>query len=92
MEVPALDDRPSLYPDLRLDYEAFIVLSSSRPVGMAVMAIPISEIKSYMDMFGISSLSERKLFLRRIKIMDGIYMDYINAQEKAKKKPKAKKR
>lgn len=74
--MPALDDKPALYPDLALDYEAFWFLSDSRRFTMGGAGpIPISEIHHYAEMFQIP-LAQRMNFLRRIKAMDRAYLKF----------------
>lgn len=55
----------------------FTDLSRSRPVGMGVSAIPISEIKAYCEMFGITDLNERADLLFIIQQMDEEFMNYV---------------
>jgi len=58
----------------------FTDLSRSRPVGMGVSAIPISEIKAYCEMFGITDLNERADLLFIIQQMDEEFMNYCNSK------------
>ena len=58
----------------------FTDLSRSRPVGMGVSAIPISEIKAYCEMFGITDPNERADLLFIIQQMDEEFMNYCNSK------------
>lgn len=80
--IKALEIKPELYPDLFMDYEAFVVLSSSRRIGMDVTPIPISEIKAYADYFAITDYLQRELFLRRIQILDRAFLDWHRQKAK----------
>jgi len=79
--VRALRERPQLYEDLVIDYHAFSLLNASRRIGMTAGSIPISEIHAYCRMFEINGWQQRKEFLRRIKILDGAYLNYIKSKE-----------
>ena len=86
-DIPALDTRPSLYPDLLLDWRAFHEISSSRPSGFGLSYIPLSQILAYMLIHGIVDYEERKELIKRIHILDNTFMAY-HAEEKAKTKKK----
>ncbi|MFA5408476.1 MAG: hypothetical protein WC343_06865 [Bacilli bacterium] len=78
--MPALDEKPALYPDLQLDYEAFWFLSDSRRFTMGGAGpIPISEIHHYAEMFRIP-LAQRMSFLRKIKAMDRAYLKFSQSK------------
>jgi hypothetical protein len=80
-----MEERPVLYRDLRQDYEAFHILSSSRPVGMGgASPIPISEIESYMRIFEITEMHEKKFFIYRIRLIDHLYLEWQAASRKSK--------
>ena len=84
-----MEDRPVLYRDLRQDYEAFHVLSSSRHIGMGgASPIPISQIESYMRIFEITDLAEKKFFIYRIRLIDHLYLEWQTAKRKSKEGPK----
>ena len=74
--IPELEKKPQLYDDLRIDYQAFVVLSSSRRVGMSATPIPISEILAYADYYHIDGYEQRQVLLRRIKILDRAFLDW----------------
>jgi len=48
--------------------------------------IPISEIKAYCEFYGIEKFSERKLFLRRMQMLDRAYMEFMEQKIEASKK------
>jgi len=63
--------------------KVFTDLTRSRQAGMGIGSIPISEIKAYCEMFGISSYSERSDLLYIIGEMDDKFMTFqINKQKK----------
>jgi hypothetical protein len=47
------------------------VLNGSRQVGWSVGPIPLSEIKAYVDLFGID---DHEMFTRCVRHMDGIWL------------------
>jgi hypothetical protein len=80
--VEQLDKKPELYTDLYSDYNAFLFLSASRTSGFGPSAIAISEIYAYMQMFEIDDYQQRRRFLNHIKILDSVYLDYMDKKEK----------
>ena len=76
--VKALETKPVLYADLIMDYEAFIILNASRSIGMSEGSIPLSEIYAYMQIFEIDDYSQRKLFLKRIRFLDRVYLEFVH--------------
>jgi hypothetical protein len=79
-EAKALKDEPVLNYAESHYMRVFTDLSRSRPVGMGVSAIPISEIKAYCEMFGITDLNERADLLFIIQQMDEEFMNYCNSK------------
>jgi hypothetical protein len=79
-EAQALKDEPVLNYAESHYMRVFTDLSRSRPVGMGVSAIPISEIKAYCEMFGITDLNERADLLHIIQQMDEEFMNYCNSK------------
>lgn len=73
----ALRDRPVLPPDLAFYKRLFTELSDSRSYTQhgQPLPIPISELVSYCEMFGIKQLSERQTFFRVIRALDRAYVD-----------------
>lgn len=71
--VPAaLRDRPEPYEDLEPVLRAFALLSAARPLvagpaGVALAAIPLSEMRACCGLFGIADAEE---FVRLIRAMD----------------------
>ena len=86
--VKALEEKPVIYQDLILDYEAFIILNNSRLIGMTEGSIPLSEIYAYMKIFEIFDYNQRKLFLKRIRFLDKVYLDFIHESNTKKVKDK----
>lgn len=60
--------------------KVFSDLNSSRQSGMGVGPIPLSEIRAYCDMFGITDLNERADLLFIIQQMDEEFMNYCNSK------------
>mgnify|MGYP006943754696 CR=1 FL=1 len=79
-EAKALKEEPLLNYAESHYMRVFTDLSRSRPVGMGVSAIPISEIKAYCEMFGITDLNERADLLFIIQQMDEEFMNYCNSK------------
>lgn len=79
-EAKALKDEPVLNYAESHYMRVFTDLSRSRPVGMGVSAIPISEIKAYCEMFGITDPNERADLLFIIQQMDEEFMNYCNSK------------
>ena len=68
----ALRDRPEPFEDLEPVLQGFALLSAVRPVatgpaGLALAAIPLSEIQAYCGLFGVADVEE---FVRLIRAMD----------------------
>ena len=90
VKVAPLASKPNLHTDLELDYSAFHVLNSSRTAGFSgPNSIQLSEILAFMEMFDISSISERRMLFKRIKILDREYMNYFSEQQEGKKEKKS---
>lgn len=71
--------------------EIFEELSSSRNFSMSgPMPIPVSEIKSYCEMFEIDGVSLRGRVLRQVQGMDRTYLGIIS-KSRADKEDKADK-
>ena len=68
-------ERPVLIPWLEPYWEAFLVLSQTRPVGMGVGAIPLSEIVAYLDLHQVEDPEERRDTLRYVQILDRAFLD-----------------
>lgn len=80
-----LKTKPVLYDDLYSDYEAFVILNASRQAGFSVGPISISDIHALMQILDIDQIEERKMFLRRIKILDNAYLEFENGRSETKK-------
>jgi len=78
-DVPALKSKPTLTIWQEQFWNAFQVLSDSRGfTQMGITAIPISEIKAYLDIFKIDDPELRYLYLTFIKNLDGVFCTHIN--------------
>lgn len=82
-EPKALSNRVEVSPVLSFYYEAFIVLSSSRTVGMATNPIPLSEMLAYCDLYGLDG-DERHDFVYLIQSLDREYLNWVMDQSKKK--------
>lgn len=80
-----MEERPYLFHDNEEFYAAFSFLSFFRPSGFSVQAIPLSEIKAFMD---IHKVRDRITFLRRIVAADMGFIEAIREKEEKGKKPK----
>lgn len=78
-KVDALRNRPRLKA-WNLDYyNAFNVLSSSRPSGMGgVGPIPLSEILAYFSIFEIHDPDDRVTYITMMQSLDSVYLSHIN--------------
>lgn len=83
--IPELEKKPELYNDLVMDYQAFAVLSSSRRMGMSIAPIPISEILAYANYCYITDYEQRDVFLRRIKLLDRVFLEWHQKKANADK-------
>lgn len=81
-ETRAWKERPILDEYLAQILENYMLLSSSRINVMGeVGAIPVSEIKSFVDLIGMVDLDERWEFLMIVKGLDD---HYLKSQKKRK--------
>lgn len=75
--ISALDTKPELYEDLRQDFKAFGELHQSRRyTGFGPSPLCVTDILAYMEMFDICDYEARKIFLKRIQVMDQAYLQY----------------
>lgn len=71
-----LKSRPELYDDLVPVWEAFWFLHSSRPVGMDVGAISLTEIIAYWrELHGVSGRSDLVEKVHLIRAMDMKFLE-----------------
>lgn len=80
--VSALEKRPFLFPELQMEWDAFIVLNRARDLGFVEGPIKISEIEAYCNFHYIYDLEYRKKFIRRITLMD---IEYLKAKAEKNK-------
>jgi hypothetical protein len=79
--VSALQERPILFPELQMEWDAFVVLNRARDFGFAEGPIKISEIDAYCRFNEIRDLDYKKKLLRRISLMDIEYLK-LKAEKK----------
>ncbi|WP_428979098.1 phage tail assembly chaperone [Hansschlegelia plantiphila] len=66
-------DKPDLWDEAVLFFDAFFDLSPSRSVGCGEGAIPFEAIDAYADRLGVTDPDEFARFKRLIQAMDGEY-------------------
>ena len=89
-EVLALKNRPFLTTWTLSYYRAFRVLQDSRPSGMGIGMIPLSEMVAYCDLYAITDLDERDRFVTMMKALDEAYVGFLNEKRDAKNAAKSK--
>lgn len=52
--------------------------------------IPLSEIVAYLDMFGVTDIDDREYWIRMIRVLDRVYIDFMNKKVK-RERDRAKK-
>lgn len=72
------------------DLQIYMMLRSSVPSGWGLSPIPISEIAAYCDIIGLAGYEARLLFLKRIKLIDRVYLD-IREKQSGKKNDRTNK-
>jgi len=74
--VEALNDRPELHPIHAELYDAFCILSASRPVGFGgVGHIPLAECACYATVIGYERVAD---FIAIIRALDGEFVRHQN--------------
>jgi len=63
-------------------WNAFVVLSQSRPIGLGVGAIPLSDMKAFCDLMEITGVEERMTFIRLMQAMDSIVVEQAQQKER----------
>lgn len=79
-------ERPKLLRKDHPYWEAFLILSQARQVGMGVNPLMVSEILALVNMGGIALSGERLQYLRLMQKMDSTFLEY-----QAEKAPKSSK-
>lgn len=73
---PSLAEKPELQEDLITYWNAFFTLVWSRPIGMAIGYIPLSEIIQYGIVLGYNTDMEYlERFIYLIQSMDEVYVE-----------------
>lgn len=76
-DFPILNSKPDLFPDLHWIWEAFMVLSSSRQIGMAgPLPITMTEIHSYCEYESISDMEDRVFLREMMQEMDRVLLKH----------------
>lgn len=64
-----------------LYYEIFLTLNISRPTGMVVGAIPISEVLAYLDLYSYVTLDMRVSILNVVRAVDAEWLKMTNKDD-----------
>src|SRR5690606_33300646 len=83
--VPALDNRPELFDDLELVWQAFQELCHFRPSGWSYQAIPLEAIVAWMDLHEIYDLDERLFVYRMILCLDAKWVNHMRQRTEAER-------
>lgn len=75
-------EAPELWPGSRMYYDAFIALSSCRPIGMAAGRIPWTAVADYADRKHMRGI-ESEILWWIIAEMDGAYLKKINEKQQS---------
>lgn len=68
-------ETPEIYPDLAPVWEAFEFLSPSRPQGMSLGAIPLTEIVAYWkEIGGVLNQADLNEKVRLVRRLDDVYL------------------
>lgn len=93
MEVPALQNRPTITRWVTDYWEAFQVLGNSRiPHQGAIGPIPLSEIVAYMDVVYLYDAEERLRMVKMIQSLDRVYVKHVNDKAVRQREAEAKSR
>lgn len=93
MEVPALQNRPTITQWVIEYWEAFQILGNSRiPHQGAIGPIPLSEIVAYMDAIYLRDVDERLRMIMMIQSLDKVYTKHVNDKAAHKRDVENKKR
>lgn len=85
IEPPAaFFERPELWPQNQMYWDAFWDLGSERQIGMGIGPIPRSAIKAYADEYDMS-VEEFDSLYRMLRIMDNEYLSLINEKKSENK-------
>jgi hypothetical protein len=86
---PVLNDEPVIYQDIIWLWDAFLLLSGTRPMGFGgPTAIPLQEILAYSKIYAIEDHEELEEFTWTIRILDSEWLSehYRRQDNKGKKK------
>ena len=81
----AIREAPELNLGLEFAYQAFWELTTCRPVGFGVGAIPWSAIREYALAYGVDEEEDFSEFTLLIRAMDRVYVDHFTPDEPSKK-------
>lgn len=76
--VKALDNMPTLYPEARFYWEAYVTLSSKRlRTSAGHMAIQVSELVAYTDYMRITDETLRDDLFYMVNVLDAVFLEYV---------------
>lgn len=71
--------KPRLYTWVEWYWEAFWMLDPGRPIYQGSLGrIPLSEIRAYIEIFGIVEIEAKLLFVKTMKALDSVYVKLQN--------------
>jgi hypothetical protein len=82
----ALEDEPEIYPDVLWLWDAFWLLHRSRPIGMTVGPIPLTEIEAYIRLYQVQQV---ELLITAVDALDRLYLEHEAEQHRSKVKTPA---
>ncbi len=88
--LPALRQRPELFPHLAYVWDSFWLLSSSRHSGFGLGPIPLGEVILYFAWQGVEDPEEQDAILHLLRVMDNEYLRLTQAESEQESKPKKK--
>jgi len=82
--VPALENMPTVFDDLRWVYDGFSELNSQRRVNQVPNRINVVEVDTWLTLNGIDDPDDRLFFWRMVRAMDSAWMDRAHKEIKRK--------
>ena len=77
-----LKDMPELNTRMVFFIEAFYTLNKGRQSGLnGANPLQLSEIRTYMDIYGVEDVDDRDFFLNAIQSMDWVYLQHVERRQ-----------
>ena len=89
--LPALANKPDLFSDLIIYYQAFQAVSTSRDSGFGIGYIKLSEIRGLLDEWNLYNYEDRLEWIQWIQFIDRIFVKLQSDKQKKNKKSKERK-